>query len=196
MTMNLKTRFFFSCILFLTFSGTIAQTGVNLGMPLNSMLESEFYPSISGNGKTMILQSTTGEDGQAELVISYNKGGAWTRPESVPNVKPLNSKTALNPDYYLSADANTIVFSSPKYGGVGGSDIWFMEKSSAGWGVSKNPGKPINSAGHEGDPSLSPDGRLLYFVRYNDKKTPGGKPCGKIYVAEKTGNLWKEPKEL
>jgi hypothetical protein len=173
-----------------------AQTGQSLGIPLNSALESEMYPSISGNGKTMILQSTTGEGGEAEVVISYLKGGVWTRPEAVPNVKQLNSKTSLSPDYSLSFDGNIIAFSSPKYGGIGGTDIWLMERTANGWKQSVNPGKPINTPRNEGDPSLSPDGRFLYFVRYTDRKTPEGKLCGKILVSEKTGNLWKEPKEL
>ena len=192
------TTFRLSIVLLFLAAASLAQsqTGINLGMPLNSTLESESYPSVSGDGKTMILQSTTGEDGQAELVTAQLNGYVWARPEPVPGVKPLTSKTPLSPDYSLSADGNTISFSSPKYGGVGGSDIWFMERTATGWLPAKNPGKPINSLGEEGDPSLSSDGRSIYFVRYSDKKTTGGKPCGKIYVSEKTGNRWKEPTEL
>src|SRR5690606_8518271 len=60
----------------------------------------------------------------------------------------------------------------------------------------KNIAKPVNSEGHESDPSISPDGKFLYFVRYSDKKSPTGQPCGKIFVSEKTGNIWKEAKAL
>lgn len=172
------------------------QTPYNLGVPVNSQLTSEYSPSISGNGRTLIFTATSGEDNKPELLISYAKAGIWSRPEAVPNMTSATGKIALPKDPILSYDGNSIYFSASKYGGVGGSDVWIMEKVGNTWTLPKNLAKPINSEGHEGDPSISPNGKLLYLVRYNDKKSPTGQPCGKIFVSEKTGNLWKEPKEL
>lgn len=173
-----------------------AQTAQNLGMPVNSQLTSEYNPSLSGNGRTMIFISTTGEDGQPELVMTTAKSGVWSRPETVPNLTSKTGKVQLAKDYVLSYDGNTILFSASRFGGVGGVDIWMMEKKGTTWQQPVNPGKPINSVGMDMDPSLSTDGKFLYFVRVTDKKTSSGLPCGKIMVSEKTGNLWKEPKEL
>jgi outer membrane protein OmpA-like peptidoglycan-associated protein len=172
-----------------------AQTAQNLGMPINSQLTSEYNPSLSGNGRTMIFISTTGEDGQPELVMTTSKSGVWSRPETVPNLTSKTGKVQLAKDYVLSYDGNTILFSASRFGGVGGIDIWMMEKKGTTWQQPTNPGKPINSDGTDTDPSLSSDSKYLYFVRA-DKKTVSGLPCGKIFYAEKSGNLWKEPKEL
>lgn len=186
----------FSLCIFM-YSISWGQTGQSLGMPLNTMLTSEYSPSLTGNGRTMILQSTTGEDGMAELVMSHARSGIWSRPEPVPNVNSKTGKIPLAKDYVISYDGESILFSASKYGTIGGTDIWIMEKTGNIWGLPKNVGKPVNSTGGEADPSLSADGKHLYFVRYTGKKTATGLPCGKIYVSEKVGkDTWKEPTEL
>jgi outer membrane protein OmpA-like peptidoglycan-associated protein len=191
--MNIKALPFFLITLFSSLA--YAQNMQNLGAPVNSALTSEYSPSLNGNGRMMIFQATTGEDNKPEVLISYAKSGIWSRPEAIPSLTS-NTKLILSKDYFLTYDGNAIYFSSGRYGGVGLSDIWYVEKTGTTWSQPKNIMKPINSIGNEADPSLSADGKYLYFVRYTDKKSPTGKPCGKIYVSEKTGNLWKEAQEL
>jgi OmpA-OmpF porin, OOP family len=174
-----------------------AQTMQSLGMPINGILSSETSPSISGNGRTIILEATTGEDAAIEFVISNIKAGVWSRPEVIPGINSKANKLNYTGAHYLSFDGNSIYFSSNRYGGVGGADIWYMERSGTTWSTPKNLAKPVNSAGFDGDPCLSPDGKLLYFTRCSDKKGPNGQSCCKIYVAEKAGgDTWKEAKEL
>ena len=85
--------------------------------------------------------------------------GKWKAP------KPL----AFNNDDYsfahpaLSADGQTLYFSSNMSGGQGGSDIWMAKKSGDGWGTPINMGATINSAGDEAFPDISDDG-TLYFA--------------------------------
>jgi outer membrane protein OmpA-like peptidoglycan-associated protein len=168
-----------------------------LGMPINGTLSSETSPSISGNGRTIILESTTGEDAAIEFVISNIKAGIWSRPEVLPGINAKANKLNYTGGHYLSLDGNYIYFSSNRYGGVGGADIWFMERNGTGWTAPKNIAKPVNSEGYDGDPCLSPDGKLLYFTRCSDKKGPNGQSCCKIFVAEKAGgDTWREAKEL
>ncbi|MDB5273507.1 MAG: outer membrane protein [Chitinophagaceae bacterium] len=174
----------------------MAQSRVVLGPPVNTT-GAEYNPSLSGDGKTMIFTSKVSNMYDPEFMVSYKSATGWSRPEVLP---VLNSKikTIYTGDYTLSHDGNFIVFTSSKYGGVGAKDIWIMEKKGNAWQPAVNPAKPLNAEGDEGDPSLSPDNKFLYFVRYDATKTPGGLPCGKIYVSERIpGNsLWKEPVAL
>ena len=63
------------------------------------------------------------------------------------------------------------------------------------WTEPVNLGAPVNSAGNEFNPSLSPDGLSLYF---NTPNRPGGLGQGDIWVARRecTGCPWGEPRNL
>jgi hypothetical protein len=64
----------------------------------------------------------------------------------------------------LSADGLTIIFSSNRTGGSGGFDLWMSKKTAAGaWGEPTNLGPSVNTALDEQYPTLSADGRTLYF---------------------------------
>ena len=49
----------------------------------------------------------------------------------------------------------------------------------------KNLGKPVNSTGNEANPSLSPDGKTLYFTRCESMDGMNKSGCT-IYVSRKT----------
>lgn len=91
--------------------------------------------------------------------------------ERVNNVfgdpKPLNN--TVNTEYVESAcsisrDGNTLIFSSDRPGGAGGLDIWMRRKLPTGeWGEPLNLGSEINTPFNEDFPTLSGDGKTLYF---------------------------------
>jgi outer membrane protein OmpA-like peptidoglycan-associated protein/Tol biopolymer transport system component len=181
----------FTVILMAISVAAFAQSRVVLGPPINTT-GAEYNPSLSGDGKTMIFTSKVSNMYDPEFVVSYKTATGWSRPEVLP-VLNTKIKTIYTGDYTLSHDGNVIVFATSKYGGVGNKDIWMIEKKGNAWQPAINLAKPLNTEGDEGDPSLSPDNKFLYFVRYNATKT-----CGKIYVSEKIpGNvMWKEPVAL
>ncbi len=167
-----------------------------LGLPLNGPLTSEYSPSISANGRVMLLEATTGENDEPEFVISTQKGGVWSRPEAVPGVNSAANKLNYTGAAFISYDGNSIFFASNRYGGIGNSDIWYMERAGNTWTAPKNLAKPVNSLSYDGDPCISADGKYLYFARCSSKAA-GGENCCKIMVSEKVGkDGWKEPKEL
>jgi len=186
----------FTLILLTTSVVAFSQSRVVLGPPINTT-GSEYNPSLSGDGKTMIFTSKVSNMYDPEFVVSYKTATGWSRPEILP-VLNTKIKTIFTGDYTLSHDGNSIVFATSKYGGVGNKDIWIIEKKGNAWQPAINLAKPLNTEGDEGAPALSADNKFLYFVRYDATKTPGGLPCGKIYVSERIpGNtLWKEPVAL
>ncbi|MFL5729104.1 MAG: hypothetical protein ACJ75J_06400 [Cytophagaceae bacterium] len=184
-------------ILLLAVRFSFAQAPMNLGRVINSPLLTEFNPYISGNGKNLIFEANSGEDEAIEFKISTLTNGIWSAPVALPGVNSALNKLVYTGAVSISHDGNFIFYSSSKSGGVGSADIYYMEKTASGWSAPKNLVKPVNSAGYENDPSMSPDGKYLYFTRNEAKKGPGGQTCSKIFVAEKTGkDSWKEPKEL
>ena len=173
---------------------------LKLPVQINMPNFNHFAPSISADGMTMIFSTDNHhitDENRLLMKISYNKGGGenWGTPEEVEIV---NKSGILNlyGAHSISADGNTIYFTSKKIGGVGGFDIWFTDKKEGKWTIPQNLGKPVNSAGAEGYPSLSPDGKFLYFVRCATMANAGCDQC-KLYVAEHKGQeLFKEPIEM
>jgi len=170
---------------------------VPLGQPISTSLTDDFNPSVSGNGKTLVYEVIYRNSNKADVMISYQVNGVWSMPKVIAGV---NTETAqlTNGGYFINHNANMILFHSNRYRGIGGTDIWYIEKNETGaWSAPTNFAKPINSTGNEIDPSISPDGKYLYYTLISDKKTPSGLPCGKILMSERvSSSTWKAPVEL
>jgi outer membrane protein OmpA-like peptidoglycan-associated protein len=173
---------------------SIFSQNIPIGSPINGAGSNEFNPCISGNGRTLIFEQLYANESKPIVVISYQKNGGWVKPEELRGAN-TTIPTITNGGFFLNSNGNSVLFHSPISGGVGGNDIWMMEKTIIGtWAPPKNLASPVNSALHETDPSISPDGKYLFFTRLINEKTPGGTPCGKIFVAEKSGkDAWKKP---
>lgn len=193
--MNKKISTLFLCFI-LGNIGLRSQNLQPLPSPINLALNTEKAPSLSATGRILVYENTIGLDDQSVVAISYQRNGSWTRPEQIPGISSTATRV-FNGAHFLTYDGNSIFFSSNRYGGIGGNDIWYIEKVGNSWSAPKNLGKPVNSTGLETDPSLSPDGKTLYFVRMTAKKGPKGEDCGKIFYSERKGkDTWTEPKEL
>lgn len=182
---------------FTLFSHALFAQIVPLGQPISTSLTDDFNPSVSGNGKTLLYEVIYRTSNKADVMISNQVNGSWSVPTVVAGVN-TEIEQITNGGYFINHNGNMILFHSSRYRGLGGTDIWYTEKNEAGaWSAPTNFAKPINSAGNEIDPSMSPDGKFLYFTLLSDKKTPAGLPCGKIMVSERiSSNTWKAPVEL
>jgi outer membrane protein OmpA-like peptidoglycan-associated protein len=81
----------------------------------------------------------------------------WSKKEELP----FNSMdySCLHPS--ISKDGNTMYFTSDKSGGIGGYDIFKVEKTNSGWSSPINMGAKVNSIGDEMNPFIHGD--ILYF---------------------------------
>jgi len=66
---------------------------------------------------------------------------------------------------FLSPDGRTLLFYSTRPGGFGQADIYIVSKRNGSWGTPANLGPVVNTSDFEYNPSVSPDGRTLYFGR-------------------------------
>ncbi len=134
----------------------------NAGKPLNTY-DNEGAQSISANGATMVYTvcNRRGVIGRCDLYVSEKRGTAWTEPQNLG--LPVNSK-AKETQPSLSADGNTLYFSSDRAGGKGGLDIWVSHKTADGlWSNPENLGDSINTRGNESSPFIHHDNSTLYF---------------------------------
>jgi hypothetical protein len=97
-------------------------------------------------------------------VSTLPRFSAWSEPVSLG---PVVNSTFADFDPFISKDGLSLYFAAGRgRGGFGQRDLWVSRRASrnAPWGSPKNLGPTINTAVHEVKPTLSPDGRRLYFA--------------------------------
>lgn len=98
---------------------------------------------------------------KCQIYMAKKQGSTWGDAQLLP----FNNDTVNFGQPTLSADTKVLYFTSRMNGGYGGADIWsctFDAKSNA-WGQPKNAGPSINTEGNEMYPTVSDDGKRLYF---------------------------------
>ncbi|OHD62875.1 MAG: hypothetical protein A2176_06980 [Spirochaetes bacterium RBG_13_51_14] len=153
-----------------TFS--ISQPPKNLGAPVNSS-RNDFAPTVSPDGSFMIFNSNRNGAYQ-DLFISYARDGAWSEPEPLSRLNsPFNDETP-----FLSADGTVLLFSSDRDGSIEmprdnrnqikvSFDLYWSKRVNGGWSAPEPlPGR-VNTMYHEKTPSLSRDGKTLYYCMWH-----------------------------
>lgn len=163
----------------------------------------EYAPSISADGRTMIIESN--RRGKYELFDSRLVNGKWTPPKPIDAINNFGDSTDLIGGPSISFDGNILFFFASFRGGLGSEDIYYSVRNGDSWTAPTNVGEPINSRGYEGFPSISADGKTMYFVRQNfnplqDKelaKLWENKACFSLYLSKKQPDgKWGMPEPL
>lgn len=183
------------CALAVSWFATAQVPKKRLQQSINVPTYSHIFPSLSGDGNQMIyLTNYTNSEG-FETKYTYKVGAeVWADPEPIPSI----NRPGLDHigSFCLSYDGNFVVFSSRRSRGIGNYDIWISEKVGNNWLQPKNPGKPLNTMSNEGNPSLSPDGKSIYFMRCERMDKTNKSNC-KLYVSHRISPIrWSEPEVL
>jgi hypothetical protein len=88
-------------------------------------------------------------------------------------------------ELHITADGTELYFHSPRAGGKGQYDIWVSERTGTSWLPPHNV-TVVNSPEIDGWPSLTQDGRELWFTRFYQ-----GSPA--IFRSQRVGGVWQEP---
>jgi Tol biopolymer transport system component len=133
---------------------------VLLDSPVNSQ-PSVGFPCVT-NSKTLYFLSMTGPG--KGLYRSTPEGGAYRAIEKL-DVLPTASEYVFG-DFYVSPDESFIVFYSNLPDNFGQGDLYVAFREPDGsWTKPQNLGKKVSTAGYDYAPSISPDGRYLFFTR-------------------------------
>jgi predicted secreted protein len=167
----------------------------NLGLTVNTS-SWEMGPSISADGLTLFFQSNrpNGHGGQDLWAMAR---ASTTEPwESPVNLgAPVNSADN-EVGAGVSVNGTTLFFSSNRQGGYGGDDLYVATRPTAfdAWDTALNLGEAINTGSTERAPSLSADGRMLFF--HSDRS--GGSGSYDIWVTTRSSESdpWSTPVNL
>lgn len=98
---------------------------------------------------------------ELQIFFSQLKDGKWSEAEAFV----LNNTDYSVGHPSLSADGNTMYFTSDMPGGFGGADIYRVEKSGNGtWGKAMNLGNKVNTEGNELFPFYESNNEILFFA--------------------------------
>lgn len=151
--------------------------------------QSQYFPVMTADRETLIF--TGNQDLDENLYVASIKDKIWTEPISISdkiNTKE-NEGTAT-----ISADGRTLVFTScGGKKGFGSCDLFISYKQGDNWTSPQNLGQSVNSPEWESQPSLSADGRTLYFV--SDRKGSLGKRDIWVSKLDST-NMWAKATNL
>ena len=179
----------------------------NLGPIVNSS-ERDISPTITADGRSLFFASRRkGGLGDDDFWVSQNNVGddtSWGPPVNVSEINTDRGDGAAS----IAADGQTIYFASDRNTTAKGDmNIWVATLDGLHWRDVHEIGAPINSSHFESQPSISPDGRRLYFASNRPQMFPGDQ-SGKIAEDTKDQNLdifvshqlpggrWSEPVNL
>ncbi len=160
----------------------------NLGTSINTNAD-EYLPNVTADESTLIFTRKIGNN--EDFYQSKRVKNQWT------NAVGLSSKINT-PEYNegaqsLTQDGQYLFFTGcNRPDGLGRCDIFLTHKNSTDWDKPFNLGAPINTAGWESQPSISADGKTLYFVSLR-KGGYGGYDIWKSTITDKG---WSEPENL
>ena len=154
----------------------------------------QYFPVMTADEQELIFTRRVGggQDDDEDLVIcKQDSAGQWMSPVSISasiNTR-LNEGTCT-----ISADGRQLIFTSCiGRRGYGSCDLFESLKVGDEWSKPLNLGPEINSPAWESQPSLSSDGRMLFFV--SDRR--GGIGNKDIYVSYKLENgHWTKAENL
>jgi hypothetical protein len=89
-------------------------------------------------------------------------------------------------ELHITADGSRMYYHSMREDGLGGMDLWYIDREGDGWGEPVNVAE-VNTPDSEGYPYVSPDGRELWITRWY-MGTPG------IFRSKLVGDAWSEPR--
>ncbi|MDD4226603.1 MAG: OmpA family protein [Mariniphaga sp.] len=142
---------------------------VRLPETINSPSD-EYWPGLSIDQQQLIftrLVKVPGQQVQEDFYTSFHSSGSWSEAVSMPGINTSGNEGAQS----LSADGKVLFFTAcNRSDGLGSCDIYYSVCRNNRWETPVNAGLPVNTASWEAQPSISSDGRFLYF----SSNRPGG----------------------
>ena len=176
-------------------SGKALSTAVNPGAPINNSYNN-YVIGTSNNGKLLSLANAYYPDGRRSMGVAqtWQNEDTWRYPLNLftPGLISYN----FYAEYFVNTDRTVMLVSLEKADGLGMKDIYVCFSSNQlQWTPPMHLGNVINTSGNEMAPSLSPDGKYLFFA---SDGLPGYGEMD-IYIAERLDDTWLKwgtPKNL
>lgn len=188
-----------SCRFALTFPSSLYEMEpVSAGDSVNTVLD-EYWPSVTGDGQQLIFTREVkraagygrdyNRDRQEDFYVSrWVADGYWGTARNAG--APLNT-SGNEGAQSISSDGRYMFFTAcDRNDGQGRCDIYFSSNDGNRWSPGLNLGPPVNSAYWESQPSISPNGNMLFFV----SNRPGGMGGMDIWYSTRgSDGKWSKP---
>jgi len=137
---------------------------VNLGSIVNGP-DADAEPSISGDGLSLYFHSMRDDGYGITDIYVTTRASKYDEWET-----PVNLGSTINSSDWdwapeVQIDGLSLIFGSDRPGGFGDYDIYVSKRPTKDnpWGEPFNLGSAVNTPDQEARPSISADGRVLYF---------------------------------
>jgi outer membrane protein OmpA-like peptidoglycan-associated protein len=172
------------------------EDSVSFGKPkkLSRDINKDFHNgplSVTADGNRMafnrvankVKMMSAGYVNRPQIFFAEKKGKSWG------NVKPFqyNNEKYSFAHPALSADGNTLYFSSDMEGTLGGNDIWMSKREGDNWSQPVNLGAMVNTPGNEVFPYMRKDGMLFF-----SSDGHGGIGGLDVFSSAYENNTWSE----
>ena len=138
--------------------------------PMEKPFEGRFIMrSTSSENKNLYFTSREREDNPEDegIYFAVGQGGKYTDVEKMGEEINGIGKWTAHP--YIAPDESYIVFDAESDSGFGDCDLYISFHNDGRWSKAQNLGPKINTKLCEGGPTVSPDGKYLFFGRYNEE---------------------------
>jgi outer membrane protein OmpA-like peptidoglycan-associated protein len=162
-----------------------------LGAPLNGF-KFQYFPTLTADSRFLLFTGRPMVSSGEDLFVSRRAAdGTFSPPVSIaPTINSSYNEGAGT----ISGDGKTLVFAScdrPK--SVGNCDLYISRRTGNTWSPPQNLGAAVNSSEWDSQPSLSADGRTLYFT----STRRGGQGQEDLYVTTlQPDGTWAPAKNL
>jgi outer membrane protein OmpA-like peptidoglycan-associated protein/tetratricopeptide (TPR) repeat protein len=161
---------------------------INMGPEINTAND-EYLPVATADESMLIF--TRKINSNEDFYKSMKVDGSWQTATYLS--AQINTPNYNEGAQSISQDGKFLFFTGcNRPDGLGRCDIYIAQKKGNDWGKPFDLSPPVNTPGWESQPSISADGRTLYFVS-NRKGGYGGYDIWKSRLTDKG---WGEPENL
>jgi len=173
---------------------------LNLGEKINTEF-SEYSPALTADEQTLVFTRkvpTIGHRGhptrryQEDFFVSNLVDGHWS--QASPLGPPINTPGNEGAQTLLPDGRFMFLTACNRSDGMGSCDIYFSRRVGNSWSLPVNMGTPVNSSAWDSHPSISADGKILYFSSARDGSI-GPKDIW-MSTLDESGQFWSEPTNL
>ncbi|WP_374948168.1 OmpA family protein [Mucilaginibacter sp.] len=166
----------------------VAFKPLNMGPDINTTND-EYLPTATADESTLIF--TRKINNNEDFYQSIKLNNKWQKADYLSNI--INTPQFNEGAQSISQDGRYLFFTGcNRPDGLGRCDIYISQKKGNDWGKPFSLSAPLNTSGWEAQPSISADGRTLYFVS-NRKGGYGGYDIWKSRLTEKG---WGAPENM
>ncbi|MBN8575914.1 MAG: OmpA family protein [Cytophagales bacterium] len=158
-----------------------------------TVLNNRGYNAVAGlsrSGNELFLlnhYTTTGEPATTQgIAVSMRSSTGWTHPKNLTIPYFRNKSDHFSGQWH--EDLQAFVFAAESYNTLGAEDLYITFYLEGRWSEPIHLGNLVNTEFQEMSPSLSRDGRQLFFAS-NGRR--GGSGSFDIYMSERLDDTWK-----